>query len=523
MKGFLKKMTISALIAVAVSIQAAASIGAAAENADTLRAVAVEVDGTKLDAAAYLVDGRTMVPLRAIFERLNATIEWNGEERSVTATKGTANIKLWIDKTEATAGDRNVTLDVPPMLINSSTYVPLRFVSEALGSEVTFDAERETAVVKTGSGCTLPGGQVHQGEIKPGGETWGVCGSPHFVKGDFIVAGKDSPVLTVEAGAVVRFENGASILVGTTAPGGFVIEGKENNPAVLTADTAGASPGFWQGIHFYEQTVKGKAYMEHARIEYAGGAFGAVAVESEAQAIELKLLDVEIKNSLYTGLYLMGNSRLAKDSGKVRILGTKSSEQGGGTPIITGGSGTHNMPDGEYKGNESDVILINSNNSTETITSNTIWRNVGIPYQAANSLIVDGTAAPVLTIEPGVVIMWNADTGLYVGERERGGIVAVGSKDKPIQFTSDLERAGSWEGIHFGNNAVVKNVKLQHTVIDYAKRGVYFSADLGPVIKDSAIRNNKEYGVVTYGEAATDFLSGLGNTFVNNGTDQGNE
>ncbi|TMV47301.1 copper amine oxidase N-terminal domain-containing protein [Paenibacillus mesophilus] len=523
MKGFLKKMTISALIAATVTIQAAASIGSAAENADTPRAVAVEVDSAKLDATAYLVDGRTMVPLRAIFERLNATIEWNGEERSVTATKGTTIIKLWVDRTEATAGGRNVTLDVPPMLINSSTYVPLRFVSEALGSQVTFDAERETAVVKTGSGCAVSGGQVHQGAIKPGGETWGVCGSPHFVKGDFIVAGKDSPVLTIEAGAVVRFENGASISVGTTAPGGFVIEGKENNPATLTADTAGAQPGFWQGVRYYEQTVKGKAYMEHARIEYAGGPFGAVAVESEAQAIELKLLDVEIKNSLYTGLYLQGNSRLAKDSGKVRIIGTKSSEDGGGTPIITGISGTHNLPDGEYKGNESDAILIESTNSIETITSNTIWRNIGIPYQAARSLTVDGPAAPVLTIEPGVVIMWNADTGLYVGGRERGGLVAVGSKDKPVQFTSDLGRAGAWEGIHFGNSAVGKNVKLQHTVIEYAKRGVYFSADLGPAIKDSAIRNNKEYGVVTYGEKGTNFLSGLGNTFVNNGADQGNE
>lgn len=101
--------------------------------------------------------------------------------------------------------------------------------------------------------------------------------------------------------------------------------------------------------------------------------------------------------------------------------------------------------------------------------------------------------------------------------------IAVGSKDKPVQFLSDLGRAGSWEGIRFGNNAAAKNVNLQHTVIEYAKQGVYFAADMGPVIKDSTIRHSRDYGVLTCGETATDFLSGLGNTFANNGVDQGTE
>jgi hypothetical protein len=493
---------------------------AAAES--TKHAVAVEVDGEKLAADAYLVDGRTVVPLRAIFERLNATIEWNEEEQSVTAVKGSTTVKLAIGRTDATAGERTVTLDVPPMLINGSTYVPLRFVSEAMGAGVTFDSERSTAVVSTGNSCAQGGGQIHSGTIRPGGETWGVCGSPHFVTEDFFVEGKDSPILTIEAGAVVRFENQASLRIGEHAPGGLVIAGTAQEPVVLTADTAGAQPGFWDGIRFFGQTIKGRATIDYARIEYAGDGDGAIYVEAGREPLEITLRHTTVKNSLTTGLLLYGNAGLSEASKKLTITGTVSSSLGGGMPIMTGVTGAGTIPEGDYTGNEIDEILLSASGGSEIVTKSQTWRNAGVPYRSEINIWVEGPTSPILTIEPGVATLWNDHTSLRIGEHGRGGIRAVGTLEKPILFTSDMEQPGSWMGIYFGSQAVAKSVQLQNAVVEYAQDGIQLEKDLGPVITDSAIRNNEEYGVriLDGGPGKTDYRSGWGNAFSGNGQDQ---
>jgi hypothetical protein len=497
-----------------------------AVSAEEYQPVGIEVDQGRLDVDGYLVEGRTMVPLRAIFERLNATMEWNETERSITATKGATVVKLTIGQTAATAGDRSVTLDVPPMLIHGSTYVPLRFVSEAMGAGVSFDNERQTAQVNTDSSCSQGGGQVHSGTIKPGGETWGVCGSPHFVKGTFWVEGKDSPILTIEAGAVVRFENGASLWIGENAPGGLVAEGTAEKPIVFTADTAGAQPGFWQGIQLRPQTLKGRATLVHTRIEYAGGTEGALRVQGGSTPITATVRQTEIKHSAYAGLLLRDGGRLSGESGELKITGTKTTPDGGGAPIVTDAYGSHALPLGDYKGNDLDTVLLSTNSSSTSVTTPTSWRSLGVPYTAEISVYVEGTANPTLTIEPGVQTVWAKDTGLYVGENERGGLVAEGTKEKPISFSSELERQGSWYGISLGAQAGGKNLKLQNVTLEYAQRGISMSEDLGPVVKDSVLRSNKEYGIFvnrSSDEVTTDFIKGLGNTFQNNGQDVGTQ
>ncbi|WP_284645692.1 copper amine oxidase N-terminal domain-containing protein [Paenibacillus silviterrae] len=491
--------------------------GAASASSEIQKSVAVKVNGSKLDVEAHLIDGRTMVPLRAIFEQLSATLEWEPVTRSITATKGSTVVHLQIDNVEAKINDRASTLDVPPLLVHGSTYVPLRFVSEALGADVDFDSTTNTAIVSTDSSCNLPGGQVHSGTIKSGGETWGVCGSPHFVKDDIYVEGKDSPNLVIEAGAVVRFEKGTSIFVGLNAPGGLVIEGTEKNPAILTADTAGAQPGFWKGIHFYEQTVKGRASIDFAQIEYAGGENGAVTVTAGTSPVELTVRDTQFKQNAYAGIQLTENTRLSSQSKNLTITGTKTSPNGGGAPIITAAYGTHQLPDGNYKGNDLDVVLIAASMSSTTINTNTTWNKLSIPYQAKITVYVDGPSSPVLTIAPGTVTIWEKLSGLTVGSYDKGGLIAKGTKDQPITFTSQLERPGSWDGIGAGPY-VGKDFKLDYVVIKDAVNGITLPEDLGPFLTNSTIENSKEYGIyIKSSNVATDYLAG--NTFRNNAQD----
>ncbi|MBD0384796.1 copper amine oxidase N-terminal domain-containing protein [Paenibacillus sp. WST5] len=489
-----------------------------------LRAVAVELDGSKLAADAYMVDGRTMVPLRAIFERLNATVEWDDVNKAISATKDTKVIWLAIGNTEAKIGGNPVTLDVPPMLIHGQSFVPLRFVSEALGAQVTFDGESSTAKVSTGSSCGA-GGQVHSGTISGSGETWGVCGSPHFVKGDFMVEGLESPILTIEAGAVVRFESEASLIIGQSAPGGLVISGTSEKPVVLTADSAGPNAGFWKGIRFFEKTLRGNATIEGARIEYAGGYEGALYLDAATQRMEVTVKNSEWKNTLFAGIQMKGMARLSERSMNLTISGTKTAQEGGGFPIITDLVGSHLLPKGNYTGNDIDSIRITSYQTYDEMKMSTTWSHVGVPYDSDISIVVAGPANPTLTIEPGVVTKWAIDTGIEIGHAEQGGLMAVGTKEKPIVFTAKKDKPGSWTGISFREAADKKNNQLQHVVVEYAINGVTLEDDIGPIVKDAVLRSNKEHGVYmpNYEQGHTDYRTGLNNTFKDNGTDQNME
>jgi len=488
--------------------------------ANNYKKIGVQIDGKNLPVDAYLVDGRTMVPLRAIFESLKAKVTWEQETKTVTANKGSTTIILRINDVNAKINNKAVTLDVPPMLIDKSTYVPVRFVSESLGAKVTFDSTRNIVHVSTvASGCD--GGQVHTGKINPAGETWTACGSPHFVKGDFLVEGLESPVLTIEAGAVVRFEKDASLMIGDQEPGGLIVNGTSSNPVVFTADSSGPNAGFWKGIHFGEVVVKDKASINGARIEYAGGDTGALYLGAAGLQLEVTVKDTEIKNSLYAGIQMIENSRLSESSDNIKISGTKGGNNGGGFPIITDLLGSDRVPSGTYSGNEINAIRITGTNTYDILAKSITWRNLGLPYDIDISVTIEGPSNPVLSIEPGVTTMWAPDTFLSIADNNKGGLKAVGTKDKPIVFSGSLEKSGGWMGIVFGHQSVSSNIQLQHAVIEYAIYGLTIYEDLGPIVRDTHFKNN-ELGIHNplYEEGNTDYTTGLGNTFEGNGQDQ---
>lgn len=111
--------------------------------------ITVIIDGEMqfFDQPPVVMKGSTLVPLRAIFEKLGAEVTWNAKEQSVTAKKGDSTVWLKIGSSKAKINGRNVDLQSPPQTINGSTMVPLRFVSEALGAEVLWDAETSTITI----------------------------------------------------------------------------------------------------------------------------------------------------------------------------------------------------------------------------------------------------------------------------------------------------------------------------------------------------------------------------------------
>lgn len=106
-------------------------------------------NGARVDA--QIINNRTMVPMRKIFEMLGATVEWNGDTRTVTATKDDTQIVLQINNDIATISKGDVTnkvvLDSKPIIVENRTLVPFRFVSESLDKQVGWDSDNRTAII----------------------------------------------------------------------------------------------------------------------------------------------------------------------------------------------------------------------------------------------------------------------------------------------------------------------------------------------------------------------------------------
>jgi len=94
-----------------------------------------------------VVDGRTLVPVRAIFEALDASVDWDAAAKTATGTTPDTTVIMQIDNQTAYVNGEAKLLDVPAQLINGSTMVPARFISEALGYDVTWYQPTQTAAI----------------------------------------------------------------------------------------------------------------------------------------------------------------------------------------------------------------------------------------------------------------------------------------------------------------------------------------------------------------------------------------
>lgn len=98
--------------------------------------VQVFVNGNKLDVTTVTVNGRTLVPLRAIFESLGADVLWDNDTRTAHARWDGGSLSLPIGSSQAVVNGEVRSLDVPAQLIDGRTMVPLRFVAESMGALV---------------------------------------------------------------------------------------------------------------------------------------------------------------------------------------------------------------------------------------------------------------------------------------------------------------------------------------------------------------------------------------------------
>lgn len=92
-------------------------------------------------------DGRVYVPFRAVFEALGATVAYDQEADTITAQKGDTAVQFVIGNTDITVDGEKVTTDAASFVRDGRTYVPVRFAAQSLGVTVGWDANRQTVVM----------------------------------------------------------------------------------------------------------------------------------------------------------------------------------------------------------------------------------------------------------------------------------------------------------------------------------------------------------------------------------------
>lgn len=116
-------------------------------------AIRVYVDGqiVNFDVPPNVIQGRVLVPLRGVFERLGATVDYDAKTQHIVAVRGEQTVELTLGSRQARLNGKPALLDVAAFTIGDRTMVPLRFISESLGASVQWvEASRVILIGSTG-------------------------------------------------------------------------------------------------------------------------------------------------------------------------------------------------------------------------------------------------------------------------------------------------------------------------------------------------------------------------------------
>lgn len=110
--------------------------------------VIVDGDPIRFEGQGPVMENdHVLVPLRGVFEKMGATLYWDRDNNTVTATRNGEKIVVPLDGDTARVNGRRITLDQPAELVNGRALVPLRFLSESLGGQVGWNAAEMTVTV----------------------------------------------------------------------------------------------------------------------------------------------------------------------------------------------------------------------------------------------------------------------------------------------------------------------------------------------------------------------------------------
>ncbi|MBA2938604.1 hypothetical protein HZF08_09825 [Paenibacillus sp. CGMCC 1.16610] len=114
--------------------------------------IPVLLNGEKIsfEVQPFIKEGTTMVPFRTLFEKLGYVVKWNEDTQSVTGYSNDLTIELQIGSTTAMVNSVPHQLTIAPSIKEGTTFVPLRFIGETSGKNVSWDDENDTVLIRDG-------------------------------------------------------------------------------------------------------------------------------------------------------------------------------------------------------------------------------------------------------------------------------------------------------------------------------------------------------------------------------------
>lgn len=111
--------------------------------------IMVNANPVESDTAPLIIEDRTVVPIRAVAEKMNYKVAWDAEKQLVTLTEKTGAVVLefYVNKNIAYRNGEKIPLDVPPVIRGNRTYLPVRAVAEAMYARVNWLDETKTIVI----------------------------------------------------------------------------------------------------------------------------------------------------------------------------------------------------------------------------------------------------------------------------------------------------------------------------------------------------------------------------------------
>jgi len=166
----LSRLSIAILMLLLAMAQAVTMAGAAPMGRQPmmLQQISVVVDGRLQHyvVAPQMMDGHVMAPMREVFRSLGASIGWEGRAKQVTAIRGQTVVILKVGDREAMVDGRRISLEAAPQLMRGVVFVPLRFVGQALGAAVKWEAGARQVVIASAP-ATPPAAESPAPEVTP--------------------------------------------------------------------------------------------------------------------------------------------------------------------------------------------------------------------------------------------------------------------------------------------------------------------------------------------------------------------
>jgi hypothetical protein len=337
--------------------------------------------------------------------------------------------------------------------------------------------------------------EVAGGVFSLNAATWRRQTTPYVLDGELRIRGSNNPTLTIEKGASILMKSGGRISVSVSNNyGSLIAVGCADTLITFSSFSNTPQPGDWNYIQFNEGATG--CILEYCNIEYGGGnnSWGMIDIDGNAL--------VSIKNSI------IGKSQnfpiqARKERGFVEFSGNTISS-GTGHAMNIHGLHVHTIgPDNIFETPENSGIQVTGAASNSiNLVSNAIWDAQNAPYIIEDQIRIRSNAT--LTIAPGAELRFIAGKYLEVGYLDNGRLIAVGTEEEKIIFTSasPAPQQGDWGSIRFTGYALEGSI-LDHCVISYGGSSSSWQGNItvdpcgqgNPVIRNSEISNSKYFGI----------------------------